>query len=548
MEKVRRMNLSILFTLTCILTIPLCWRAIAAETAKVVLEGDRVVYEQNQDIASAEGNVKLRYEDLRVYADRIVYKTMGNIVEAFSGESGQLTLLQGAKELRGSRLSLDLVSGEGKVFEAQGEYPAEEGHVYAEGDTVETIKVSGLEESRWLGSPVSEDAIAGDHVYRWENASVTSCSQKPPHYSLVSRQIVVLPGYRVIVRKPKVYLKEHMLFPYPFDYIISLRGKGDASPLVPAMLHDSERGIGAAWGSRFGTGAFTVLWKAIYWSNVDFEGFLSLEYALSEHLKVYANQEYSWDSESKDKRYRPMWGATYSAKGWDSRLEWSQAESVTVEKDLGDTFEGVLWKSPELTIHSPAYALPGDVGSVSFTGVWGSYETRAFDGNDEVSVARIAFLADMEGSTALGDLRPFWGARYWHHRYDDPSVTQERTGVWIGVEWPLGDIDMVSRWSRNWVDGRSPMDWDRYSDSKAFYQTLGLSLTERCRFSARGGYNLDTDELDEMFYRLVYDNNCCYNVQLRFRDDRTATNDDWAEIRFVLTAFPNHPFFLGERD
>jgi LPS-assembly protein len=221
---------------------------------------------------------------------------------------------------------------------------------------------------------------------------------------------------------------------------------------------------------------------------------------------------------------------------------------VTVEKDLGDTFKGVLWKSPEWTIQSPAYELPGDIGNVSFTGIWGSYETRAFDGNDEVSVDRIAFLADLEGSATIGDLRPFWGARYWHHRYDDPSVTQERTRVWIGVEWPLGDIDMVSRWSRNWVDGRSPMAWDRYSDSEAFYQTVSLSLTERWRFSARGGYNVGTDELDEMFYRLVYDNNCCYSVQLRFRDDRTVSDDDQAELRFVLTAFPSHPFFLGESD
>lgn len=544
MEEAGTLKRLFFFLLTFLLATSLWGEASAEDPAEVVLEGERVVYDQKEDVAHAEGDVRLRYGDLQVYADRIVYKTLENTVEAYSGKSKQLTLFQKGQELKGSRLFFDMVSGEGKVYDAYGKYPAERGHVYLNDGTVETIQVSRLDEKKWLGSPVSEEVITGDRVYKWEDTAVTSCPERPPHYSLVSKKIVVLPGYRVIVNKPRLYLKEHFIFTYPFDYVIDLK-KREADPLMPSFVYDGDKGVGLLWGSSFGNEPLTVRWRMIYWSEVDLEPSVSVNYALSGNLGLYTHYEYSWDSERDEKRERPRWGAVYTANGWETRLEWAEAQAVNIEKALGDTFEGVLWKSPELTIQSPRYALPGEIGKVDLTAMWGSYEGLSTSGR-ESSADRLAGRVRLSGSTRLGSLVPFWSSSYWHYDYEDPSETQRRTDVQFGVWWPVGDLQMVTDWRKRWVSGKSPLLWDRYSDEEALYQTVSIPLGKTWELTARAGYDLRTEHLDEMYYRLDYDNHCCYSVRLEYRDDLVG-DDDWAGLVLLFDAFPSHPFFLNSR-
>jgi hypothetical protein len=49
-----------------------------------------------------------------------------------------------------------------------------------------------------------------------------------------------------------------------------------------------------------------------------------------------------------------------------------------------------------------------------------------------------------------------------------------------------------------------------------------------------------------MYYRLDYDNHCCYSVRLEYRDDLVG-DDDWAGLVLLIDAFPSHPFFLNSR-
>jgi LPS-assembly protein len=91
------------------------------------------------------------------------------------------------------------------------------------------------------------------------------------------------------------------------------------------------------------------------------------------------------------------------------------------------------------------------------------------------------------------------------------------------------------------------MEWDRYSDSEVFFQQALIPFGDNWSLTVRGGYNLRDSSLDEMFYRISYENDCCYRIDLTYRDDR-AGDDDWAGIVFVLNAFPSHPFFLGARE
>ncbi len=91
------------------------------------------------------------------------------------------------------------------------------------------------------------------------------------------------------------------------------------------------------------------------------------------------------------------------------------------------------------------------------------------------------------------------------------------------------------------------MSWDEYSDSESFYQGINVPLGSNWRIYARGGYNLISSSLDEMYYRLTFANNCCYSLDFAYRDDLVG-EDDWAGINFVINAFPSHPFFLGAKE
>lgn len=519
----------------------------AASGGNVILEGDKVVYEQATDTAYAEGHVKMKYADIRVWAIKATYHVKLNKIEALGTKDAPIVLLQGAQRMEGQRLELDLASGEGSISEAYASYPAENGFAYAKGGKVSTIKTQSLKSSGWVKKSPSPSKIKSERVYKWENTSLTTCPEPVPHYSLKTKKLVVFPGYRAIVTKPRVFLKEHFLFTYPFDYIVPLTEKEEASPLMPTLAYDSDKGVGISIGTTYEAGEVSGRWKAYYWSKKDFEGALQANWAFNDNLKFFAEGDYSWDSDRDEKRFRPKWGAIYDDGNWYAKLLWSQAENVTVEKALGDTFKGVLWRKPEFEVRTPYYELEGIKSKLALYGRWGDYETSAYDGSNEVSIKRTAFGAALSGSTTIGDVRPYWYVSQWHYDYSGAGDSQDTTYVKGGLSWSVGKVNFSSTWVRRWVWGDSPMSWDDYSDSKSFYQKVSFPLSEAWTATVRGGYNLRTEDLEEMYYRLGYSNHCCYRFDVEYRDDLTNENDDWAGFVFVLDAFPSNPFFFNTR-
>ncbi|GAB6279959.1 MAG: LPS-assembly protein LptD [Thermovirga sp.] len=509
---------------------------------QIVLDADSVEYDQARGFAVASGNVRMSRDMLRVFAPRVEYSADDQTVEAFSSPDGRVVLIQGEQRIDGDHLSLDMISGEGVLTNASGNFAAEKGRVFATGSDAtvyrfETAKAAGITKGR-------VPKALRDRVYQWESVSTTTCENtEEPHYNLVSKRIVIIPGCRIVVARPKVYIGGRYILTYPFDYVIDLAAN-DRSQLMPQVAYESDKGVGISIGAPLMLGDVNARWRTFLWSEVDFEGALSLDYKATENITLFAEGWYSWDDDENEKRFRPQWGADYDFSGWTGRIWWSEAESVTVEKELGDTFEGTLWRKPEFTFFSPRWDIPGLMGSWQLSGVWGDYETRSSTGSDTVSIRRSGLGANYSGSAKLGNTSPFWGVSYWWYDYDSNDSTQKVLRTHLGLSWLLGSLEMKSTWVRKWVDGGSPMSWDDYSDSNAFYQRVAIPLGEFWKLTVRGGYDLDEQSLDEMYYRISYDNNCCYRVDIAFRDDRAGTND-WAGIVFVIDAFPSNPFFLG---
>ena len=323
--------------------------------------------------------------------------------------------------------------------------------------------------------------------------------------------------------------------------------EGSRSQFLPQVMYEGDKGVGVSYGAPLAMGDVNARWKAFLWSGVGLEAVLSVDHKFSEGIIFFADASYTWDGDHEEKRFRPSWGVDYEFEGWTGRLWWSLSENVKIEKDLGESFEGLIDRSPEFTLFSPWWPLPGTLGRWRLMGTWGDYEVSSGGGTVKSGATRLGLGAAYEGETKFGGVDPFWGAEYWWYDYGSPCGSQKVMTVRLGLSWPLGPVTMTSLWRKRWVEGGSPMAWDDLSDSEAFYQKAEIPFGEHWSLAVRGGYNLRDSSLDEMYYRLSYDSKCCFRVDLVYRDDRVG-DDDWAGLVLVLNAFPSHPFFLGARE
>lgn len=519
---------------------------VMAGDGRIVLEADRVEFDQASGFAVATGSVRISRDLVRVFAPRIEYSAADNTIEAFSDPGGRVVLFHGSQRLEGQWLTLDMISGEGLFRNASGSFPAEKGEVYASGSNVTTIRVEEGQRLESVPVRIQRGLVTGEQVYRWKDVGFTTCPAEIPHYQLVSKRLVIVPGYRIFASKPVIYIGGKYLLSYPFDYVIDL-SEGSRSQFLPRVMYEGDKGLGVSYGAPLIMGDVNVLWKAFLWSGIGFEGILSVDHRYSEGILLFADASYTWDGDREEKRFRPRWGVDYEFGGWTGRLWWSRAESVEVEKDLGETFKGVLDRSPEFTLFSPWWSLPASTGQWRFMATWGDYEVSSEGGTVKSGASRLGLGAAYEGEGKFGSIKPFWGAEYWWYDYGSADGSQKVMTVRLGISWPLGPVTMTSLWRKRWVEGGSPMAWDDLSDSEVFYQKASIPFGEHWSLVVRGGYNLRDSSLDEMYYRLSYDSKCCFRVDLVYRDDLVG-EDDWAGLVFVLNAFPSNPFFLGAKE
>ena len=245
--------------------------AAAAGDGRIVLEADRVEFDQASGFAVATGAVCISRDLLRVFAPRIEYSAVDNTIEAFSEPGGKkVVLFHGPQRLEGDHLALDMVSGEGLFRNASGGFPAEKGEVYASGSDVTTTRVKEGQRFGSIPGRVQKDLVTGDQVYQWRNVGFTTCPAENPHYQLVSKRLVVIPGFRLVASKPAVYIGGKFLLSYPFDYVIDL-SNGSRSQFLPQVMYEGDKGVGVSYGAPLAMGDVNARWKAFLWSGVGLE-------------------------------------------------------------------------------------------------------------------------------------------------------------------------------------------------------------------------------------------------------------------------------------
>jgi LPS-assembly protein len=508
----------------------------AGAADEIKLDADKISYDESTGIATAEGNVRVSNDEMRLVAPYVEYDSLNQKMRALSSQEGTVTFTSAGKRINCERIDYDIVSQRGVMTSPNGRVDA----FYARGRTIEVMPVSDIGGKKIKGGSDEELAAV------WTDVLVTTCSHTDPHYRLEAKDLTVIPGRRVIIKRPRVYLGSTLLFTYPFDYVVPIgdRSKLDRQYIFPKIGYESDKGVGIGISGpvTWDTGALNM--EVIWWSDDIWEGEALLTQQIAEGLTAYGSIAREFDADKGTNQWRPSWGMQYEWKGWTFDLGWSQRELVTLEKVAGEDSRYVVWRKPEVNMISPWFDDAATAGSFRLLGSWGKYEDATFGGAG-TEIERVGAGVQLQGEVEGGSIgvQPFYNALYWYYRYDDDIFdSQQILDAVLGIRWRLSVIDMETAYLRRWKWGNSPMMWDDYAQREEIYQQLAVRIPTKSQeywweLSVRGAYSIGDEELAEMAYKAIY-NQHCLSWELIYRDDRRGSNNDWVGLKLIINAYP----------
>lgn len=244
---------------------------------KVVLNADRVSYNDETGRASAEGRAVLNYEGATIRAERIEYDAHSQKVQAMPLPGEKVVLQAGDKSLAGDRLDYDLETREGVLSGAGTSLPVGAGTLYVHGKEIEVLPWDrAVERGLVHGRPGRPD----EYLAEWRNVVLTTCALDHPHYRIESKTITFVPGRSVVAKRPRLYLGNTYVFTSPMDYVVRIDRRAMKYSIMPYFQSSETRGTGGgitgslAWDS----GSLSV--GVAIWSKVGTEWMAEVEQAL----------------------------------------------------------------------------------------------------------------------------------------------------------------------------------------------------------------------------------------------------------------------------
>ena len=116
----------------------------AEQKGDITLDAERVIFDQASGMAEAEGTVRLRQDNVRIFSHRMEYDTVNQFAVATSRPGEVVTLLYGGNRFTGKTLEYDMEAGEGMLTDATGDLPAgtRGGTVYIRGKNLEVVPLN----------------------------------------------------------------------------------------------------------------------------------------------------------------------------------------------------------------------------------------------------------------------------------------------------------------------------------------------------------------------------------------------------------------------
>jgi LPS-assembly protein len=519
----------------------------AAESGEIRLDADSISYEESTGIAVAEGNARVADGELLVTAPRMEYYSMSQSVTAFASPTERVVLLTGGKRVEGDRLDYDIATRKGTMIKPDGKVDL----YYVKGGVVDVMPKSKIPTRR--RAPASAAAEEDEDLAAvWKDAVCTTCGLSHPHYRLQSKTVTVYPGDKMILHRARVYIGHFLAMASPFDIMISLKDRVDQK-IFPRLGYDSEKGVGLGVSGSVGWKGGSLALDFIGWSEGIFEMDALAVHQIAAGLSVYGGIRRAYDKDLDEAEWRPRWGASYAWRGWTLSAGWTKHELLSVERRAGEVLRYELERKPEISLYSPWYGEKIAGGRFRIFGLWGSYrDTRG--GMSDVSYNRTGLGFQVAGEPwAKKGFTPFYNATYQHFMYDDDILDEQKVlDARVGLLFQAGSFDFSTAYLRQWAWGASPLMWDRYGDRDELYQEIGFRVPTNnpdysWKLGMRAAYDIASDELAEMVYKVSYQHHCLvWNAV--YRDD-VRGDDDWMGLHLSVRDLPNGSIRLfGDND
>lgn len=509
---------------------------------KVVINADVLSYEDESGVITGSGNVQAQNADVQLKAHYIEYDSFKHTIKAHSDGSGSIIFQRGVDRLQGEFLEYDVNARKGYLKSASGKVDA----FYLKGKNIEFFPKEEYTKSQPKSADKAEDVGA-----KWEEVYITTCDLEVPHYRLQSKEVVVIPGEKIIVRQPRVYYGKRLLFTYPFDYVVNEgKTRTGSSRLFPKIGYESDRGAGIGLSGPIVWNGGQVEFSVATWTKGITEGGARVTQRVTPDLILFAESRRTYNSDLRQIDWRPRWGAQYMNNGWSSRIEWSERDFLTVEKKIGSDQKYIVWKKPEWELTTPWWRDGVTQAFFRLSAGYGRYEDASNGPSEEVS-RRTLGVEMYQKLKGKGQVEPFYHLTYKHHDYSSLDTTQQILDGVLGANWKIGLVDAQTAYVRRWVWGASPMGWDSWDEKESLYQRLAYTFKtskpeEYWRASVRAGWDFLEKNLAEMVYELTY-NRHCLRWDLTYRDQRQG-GDDWFSLTLTVNAYPESPLSLSDNE
>lgn len=508
---------------------------------EVFIDADNISFSEKTGLATAEGKVKIRNKDLRLFAPYVEYNAETNVADAYSDQRESIVIISGNNKYTGKHLKYNMKTRRGILTQASGKSEA----MYMHGGTVRIMSMEDAVSQGIVRAPKKKKNRAED-VAEWLDVTATTCDFDAPHYRFVSKKVIIYPGKKTVLKTPKFYIGKKLILTYPFDYIVGKKSE----KLSPIIRYDSDKGAGVGLKGPIDIGRMGELDIAgMYWTQDFWEARIHYKYEITDGLTLFGNTSRLYNSAKDETLWRPTWGLEYDKNGWEAKVRWAEREIISTDNESGATDDYDVWSKPEIYLRTPWFNESLFGGRLRVFGIWGKYRDSSRYSDGELT-ERFAYGAAYQGRPkwTLGALKPFYGARYAVYEYTEKDKTQKVTDAWFGFRYNIGDVRLSSTYRRRWVDGRSPMVWDRYYDNEYFFQTISFPLPfgeswEKWSLAVSGQYDLRRDDIRSMRYTLTYDKHCT-TWQLWYHDKR-SDDEKKLGLTFYINAYPEYKIDLG---
>jgi len=296
------------------------------ETEDIAYRADRIDYYVRRNRIVLSGAATVEYRETLLGADRVVFDPDNEVLTA----EGAPDLVEGAERLVGESLAYDLEGSSGTV---------------SKGTTL-------FEDGLYYGERISRES---DGTLLVRGGVYTTCAHDPPHYRLESNRMKVYIDDKVVAKPVILYVGEIPVFGLPF-YVFPIRKDRHSGFLIPQLeLGLSEnrgrfvRNFGYYWAPN-------DYWDATAWGDyyeqtkwiAHLETRYKLRYTLSGSVNTSFMEELADDKRRWDLhvRHRQELGRNWSASAsadFRSDAAYAQDANQSILESVNRSLHSQLW-------------------------------------------------------------------------------------------------------------------------------------------------------------------------------------------------------------